>query len=85
VNWINTGKVQQWGKTKETLWVDSQQNTWGDYAGKADETPRSHKPKRLHFGGSGRRFRIIIEAEEGVTDPWRLIGGIQIVVETDPD
>lgn len=85
VNWINTGKVQQWGKIKEALWGDSQQNTWGDYAGKVDETPRSYKPKRLHFGGSGRRFRIIIEAEEGVTDPWRLIGGIQIVVETDPD
>lgn len=41
--------------------------------------------KRLHFGGNGRRFRIIIETPEGVTAPWRLIGGIHMVVETDPD
>ena len=46
---------------------------------------KSHKGKRLHFGGAGRKFRIIIETEAGVTVPWRLIGGIQLVVETDPD
>lgn len=46
---------------------------------------KEHRGKRLHFGGTGRRFRIIIETEEGVTAPWRLIGGIQMVVETDPD
>lgn len=47
--------------------------------------PREHRGKRLHFGGMGRKFRIIIETEAGVTAPWRLIGGLQMVVETDPD
>lgn len=46
---------------------------------------KQHRGKRLHFGGTGRKFRILIESEEGVTAPWRLIGGLQIVVETDPD
>jgi len=46
---------------------------------------KNHKQKKLHFGGSGRRFRLIIETEAGITSPWRLIGGIQMVVETDPD
>ena len=46
---------------------------------------KEHRNKRLHFGGSGRRFRLIIETDEGVTAPWRLIGGIQMIVETDPD
>jgi hypothetical protein len=49
------------------------------------EAHKEHKGKRLHFGGSGRRFRVMIETPEGVTAPWRLIGGIQMVVETDPD
>ena len=47
-------------------------------------TDKEHRGKRLHFGGTGRRFRIIIETE-GSTAPWRLIGGLQMVVETDPD
>lgn len=46
---------------------------------------KNYKQKRLHFGGKGRRFRLIIETDAGVTAPWRLIGGIQMVVETDPD
>ena len=46
---------------------------------------KKHRNKRLHFSGAGRRFRIIIETEEGNTHPWRLIGGIQMVVETDAD
>lgn len=46
---------------------------------------KEHRGKRLHFGGSGRKFRVIIETEAGTTAPWRLIGGIQLVVETDPD
>ena len=41
--------------------------------------------KRLHFGGNGRRFRVMIETSAGVTAPWRLIGGLQMIVETDPD
>ena len=49
------------------------------------EADKEHRNKKLHFGGSGRRFRIIIETEEGVTAPWRLVGGLQMVVETDPD
>lgn len=47
-------------------------------------TDKEHRGKRLHFGGSGRKFRIIIETE-GSSAPWRLIGGLQMVVETDPD
>jgi hypothetical protein len=46
---------------------------------------KNHRQKRLHFGGTGRRYRLIIETAEGVTAPWRLIGGIQMLVETDPD
>lgn len=46
---------------------------------------REHRQKRLHFGGAGRKFRVIIETAHGVTAPWRIIGGIQITVETDPD
>ena len=49
------------------------------------EAQKEYRGKRLHFGGTGRKFRIIIETEEGVTAPWRLIGGLQMVVETDPD
>ena len=49
------------------------------------ESEKEIKGKRLHFSGNGRRFRVIIETDEGVTAPWRLIGGIQLVVETDPD
>lgn len=44
-----------------------------------------YKQKKLHFGGSGRKFRMIIETESGVTTPWRLIGGIHIIAETDKD
>ena len=46
---------------------------------------REHRGKRLHFGGNGRRFRIRIETAAGVTAPWRLIGGLHLIVETDPD
>ena len=46
---------------------------------------KEHRMKKLHFGGSGRRFRVMIETDNGVTAPWRLIGGVQLIVETDPD
>ena len=44
------------------------------------------KQKRVRFGGTSRKFRLIIETgatPEGST--WRFVGGIQMVVETDPD
>lgn len=55
--------------------------------------PKEHRGKRLHFGGMGRKFRVIVEAGgmtmegTGTYDnaPWRLVGGLQLVVETDPD
>ena len=47
--------------------------------------PKEQKYKRLHFSAKGRKFRIIVETAEGVTAPWRLVGGLQLVVETDPD
>ena len=45
---------------------------------------KEFRNKKLHFGGAGRRFRIIIETDEN-THPWRLIGGLHLIVETDPD
>ena len=49
------------------------------------EAGKEAKYKRLHFGGTGRKFRIVIESAEGVTAPWRIVGGLHLVVETDPD
>lgn len=46
---------------------------------------KGQKTKRLHISGMGRRFRLIVETEAGVTAPWRLLDGIQMIVETDPD
>lgn len=49
---------------------------------------KQYRMKRLHFGGSGRRFRLIIETRStaGQTHaPWRLVGGIHIIAETDKD
>ena len=46
---------------------------------------KSFKQKRLHFGGTGRRFRLIIETNNTTGAPWRLIGGMLIIAETDPD
>ena len=46
---------------------------------------REYRGKRLHFGGNGRRFKILIETADGVTAPWRLIGGLHMIIETDPD
>lgn len=46
---------------------------------------KEHRVKRLHFGGAGRKFRFIIETAQGVTAPWRIVGGLQVIVETDPD
>ena len=44
------------------------------------------KQKRVRFGGTSRRFRLIIETLPGHPGSmWRLTGGIQMVVETDPD
>lgn len=44
---------------------------------------RQPAQRRVRFGGSGRRFRLRIEAEDGV--PWRLLGGVQIEAEIDID
>ena len=49
---------------------------------------KNHKQKRIHFGGSGRRFRLIIETNKTAPyseAPWRLVSGLLIVSETDPD
>lgn len=44
------------------------------------------KQKRIRFGGTSRKFRLIIEVASLPTGAiWRLVGGIQMVVETDPD
>lgn len=44
---------------------------------------KGSRQKRLHFGGTGRRFRLIIEAEGSA--PWRLVSGLSVVAEIDPD
>ena len=44
---------------------------------------RMAKQRRMVFGGSGRRFRVIIESNG--TAPWKLIGGMQVEAETDVD
>ena len=41
------------------------------------------KQRRVVFGGNGRRFRLVVEGGAGAA--WRLIGGVQIVAETDTD
>ena len=46
-------------------------------------TDAEAKQKRMHFGGSGRRFRLKIESTGGAL--WRVVGGILIVSEIDPD
>ena len=42
----------------------------------------NQRQKRLHFGGNGRRFKLKIEASTGV---WRIVSGVFLIVETDPD
>lgn len=44
--------------------------------------PDNREQKKLRFGGNGRRFRLVIESENGL---WRLVGGVLILLETDPD
>ena len=44
------------------------------------------KQRRIRFGGTSRRFRLTIESVNEPTGAvWRLVGGIQMVVEIDPD
>lgn len=45
---------------------------------------RSEKQKRIHFGGSGRRFRLIIEADAN-QPVWRIQSGLLLKSEIDPD
>ena len=49
-----------------------------------EETDRKAKVKRVTFKASGRRFRVIIAAPEG-TPVWRMVNGIQVKCEVDPD
>lgn len=44
---------------------------------------KAQRQKRLHFGGTGRRFRLIIEAPAGAA--WRLTSGVLMLSEIDPD
>ena len=76
----------EWQEVKKHKWGTVIGNyTWSILGGRTDTTVRNFRAKRLHFSGTGRRFRVIIETEAGNTAPWRLIGGMQMVVETDPD
>ena len=44
------------------------------------------KQKKIRFGGTSRKFKLIIETVNLPSNVvWRLTGGIQMVVETDPD
>lgn len=53
------------------------------YTVKPPEGGKYAKQKRMFFGGRGRRFRLIIESSG--TAMWRLIGGIETIVEIDGD
>jgi hypothetical protein len=44
---------------------------------------KNAKQKKLHFGGGGRRFRLIIEGPASAS--WHLIGGVLIISEIEPD
>lgn len=48
------------------------------------DAENKYKMKRLTFAATGRRFRVIISAPEK-SAPWRLINGIQVGCEIDPD
>lgn len=41
-------------------------------------------PQRIRFNGSARRFRLIIESSPGGA-PWRLVGGLQLAMESEMD
>lgn len=47
------------------------------------EAGKTCKQKRMHFGGTGRRFRMIVSAT--AQPPWRLVGGVMVKAEIDPD
>ena len=47
------------------------------------EAGKTCKQKRMHFGGTGRRFRMIVSAT--AQPPWRLVGGMMVKAEIDPD
>jgi hypothetical protein len=84
INVVGAGVT--WTECKESTWGSILgYNTWGKLAGRTDIVTREFKHKRLRFSGTGRRFRVIIETEEGITAPWRLIGGLHIITEIDPD
>lgn len=49
-------------------------------------TTFQEKQKKIRFGGTSRRFKLIIEVMRHPSKAvWRLTGGIHMVVETDPD
>ena len=76
----------EWEDERPNMWgTIIGKSTWSDLGGRTDYSPRKFRHKKLHFSGTGRRFRIVIETAAGITAPWRLIGGLHMVVETDPD
>lgn len=48
------------------------------------ESGKGFKLKCLRFGGTGRRYRLTISVPAG-SSCWRLVGGVTILAETDPD
>ena len=74
-----------WEKLNTDSWGHVFESSWGDIAGKTDVIVKQFKQKRLHFSGAGRRFRVIVETGKGIEAPWRLIGGLHLIAETDPD
>lgn len=45
---------------------------------------KGFKIKCLRFGGNGRRFRLMISSPAG-SGTWRMVGGLTILTEIDPD
>jgi hypothetical protein len=54
------------------------------YAVQPPAPGRNARVRRLHSGSTGGRFRLIIESHGGSV-PWRLVSGIMIESELDPD
>jgi hypothetical protein len=68
-----TVSIQTEKKTKTKVY-----NAYPAFNGKEEKT------KRIHISNTGRRFRLILDVDDNGL-PWRLIGGIHIIAETDKD
>lgn len=67
-----------------TIQTEKRQKTKTYTVQPIDGSGRGHRQKKIHFGGTGRRFRVKIDTAAGCP-PWRIISGLMLLAETDPD